>query len=605
MAKITRDKLPRGVKLTIDHTIKGPLNSCDTQLQGEIDSANIKDDQAPFRLNFNLPFLKCIAMETGSDTNYRYKGAALIPFVLPPVQEFFDQDMELTKNTPIPVLDEFSFSFDQRSEAAAIIGPDAFNPDVNKPLDNSGIGDFLLTGNQWAGTLNFDQVGSNYGIQFVILEKMPTIDDTTIETDIGTCQEIFNLELPGTAFISKTEKLNPFILTDISKPLNPYKSYVLVVNPTNNYIPRAFVSLQISLRFKMQIMARDSGDYIQNIPSNHKGVVQDAASIGVAANIPAGDSQIEAEGDDGLQTNIERVDEVFVNKLHGGYNVWSDTPKAEHISDSAAYEVIAVPLFGGLPTIMLGAEEIDKTVDGVTYKNYVGNWMDWLPYLANTEAGGNNSYATNSRRIIPLVNSLCVHHVVLGCHVEPRFWDDMAIKVGVAMGTGMVGDDKGYQQIAYLQSTVLSKDKRLIDSVDGFKSAKWYDKSVQYFTTGNGETRLLNVPLVYPDGVANFQGTTYKTDPSAADNYETGTPIFVGRGYSQTEARVNIADGVNTTASMGVSDTNGAEQWIEVRLQMWGNDDWNDTDQNDRAIFYPGAFWVYIIGKKHLTKVDI
>ena len=123
MATVSRNKLPRGVKLTIDH-IYTPLVNIQNQLQGEIEAENIKADQVPFRLNFNIPMMRCIAAASSDTELYKYKGGMMIPFVLPPLQDDFSIDQVLTKTTPVPVLDSFSFGFDQRGEACSIIGPD-------------------------------------------------------------------------------------------------------------------------------------------------------------------------------------------------------------------------------------------------------------------------------------------------------------------------------------------------------------------------------------------------------------------------------------------------------------------------------------------------
>lgn len=622
MAKISRHKLPRGVKLTINHTISGPLKDIETQLRGEVDTNNLKENKAPFRLNFNVPMLKCIAPEADDSTDYKWKGAAMIPFVLPPTQDFFNQELELTKTTPIPILDEFSFSIDQRGEAASIIGPDPYNnlSGVNESLSKEEFGG----SGSWEGSLNFDSVGSNYGLDFIIIEKQMTLAGGP--SNHALTQEVFSLSMPGTAFISKTEKLTPFAITDIAKPLNPYKSYVLIINPTSNYIPRAFVSIQVSLKFRMELLNRDVQvtNTVQNCPTNHSNAVQDAAAIGIT--VPAGDSTIQAESNDGLQTNIELVDEVFVNKLHGGMNEWSDVPFAEHIDTSAAYEIIAVPLFSNKPTVIMGKRDVTESSGE---KNYVGNWMDWLPYLANTDAGGDNIYPTFSRRIIPLVNSMTIHHVVIAAHVPTNFWSLYTTQLGVGIGTGMVGDSKGYQQIAMLSHTALSEDFKQIDYCNGFNNATYYDKDTVddaaspkvdgYFATHAAETTLLNAALVHPSSGTDWVGTTYKTtEPDGTVVDRTGVPIFVGKSYSQTQARSNISSGQTTTdgrydgaGTMGASAITGQEQWLEVRFKIQPpSDEWNDTavpisDRTGQPVFFPGAFWVYIIGKKHLTKVDI
>jgi len=594
VARISRNKLPRGVKLTIDHVFT-PLQSIETQLQGAITTDNLKDDRSTFRLNFNFPFVRNIAKSATADNTLMYKGAQCIPFVLPPLQEDFSIDQVVGTDLEYPTLEELSFGFDQRSESCSITGPDGYNQSANEKIG---------TASETAGFCNFANVGEKYGLEFIILEKNRVLSTATVytpDTDytnvFANTEEIFNLELPGTAFISSTEKLNPFNISDIGRPFQPYKSYLLLVNPTSNYIPNAFVSLTVSLKFSMKMMQRDNGDDIANIPDYWEGEIQNATAVSI--NVPAGDSQIEADSSDGVQANIQKVDQVLAEKLKGSYNKWSHAPPQEHLKDSAGYEVITVPVFGGMPPIIGG----DKTIDS----NYVGNYADYLPYIANahTSPEGDNQYPTFDRRIIPLVYPMTIHHVVLGTFVHPdtttstgQDWD---IACGVGLGTGMVGDEYTYQQVAYLDINN-SVTGRVIDYFDGWETATYYDEAATDFASDDAHCDLINIPLVYDVGVAGTQGTSYKTTNTAAD-YLTGKPVFAGRGYSQTKPRININQIPGDSASAVEPKTIGSEQWLEVRLKINPNVNWSATT-NSKPIFY-GTFWVYIIGKKHLTKVDI
>ena len=593
MARISRNKLPRGVKLTIDH-VYTPLQSIETQLRGAITTDNLKDERSTFRLNFNFPFVRNIAKSASADNTLTYKGAQCIPFVLPPLQEDFNIDQVVGKDLEYPTLEEFSFGFDQRSESCSIIGPDAYNQTANQKIG---------TASDLAGQSNFGTVGEKYGLEFIILEKNRVLSTTTAYTPdsnytnaFTNTEEIFNLAMPGTAFISSTEKLNPFNISDIGRPFQPYKSYLLLINPTSNYIPNAFVSLTVSLKFSMKMMQRDNGDDIANIPDYWEGEIQNASAVGIV--VPAGDSQIEADSDDGVQTNIQRVDQVLAEKLKGSYNKWSHAPPQEHLKDSAGYEVIAVPVFGGMPPIIGGT----KTLSG----NYVGNYTDYLPYIQNTHVAGTNVFPTFDRRIIPLVYPMTIHHVVLGTFVHPdtttNTGQDWDIACGVGLGTGMVGDEYTYQQVAYLDINN-SVTGRVIDYFDGWKTATYYDTAgaVTDFASDDAHCDLINIPLVY-GAAAGTQGTSYRTTNTAAD-YLTGKPVFAGRGYSQTKPRINISQTPGDTASAVVPKTIGSEQWLEVRLKINPNVNWSTTTDS-KPIFY-GTFWVYIIGKKHLTKVDI
>lgn len=348
-------------------------------------------------------------------------------------------------------------------------------------------------------------------------------------------------------------------------------------------------------------MERDSGNNIGNIPEYWEGEIQDADPVGIL--VPAADGQIEADSGTGVQTQIQKVDLPIAEGLRGGYNIWSHAPPQEHLKTSAAYEVIAVPMFGGMPPIILGER---APAPGSVY---TGNYADYLPYIKNQHAGATNKYPTFDRRIIPLVYPMTIHHVVLGTFTHPDTittdGDDWDIEVGVGLGTGMGGDLYTYQQVAHLDMQNSDTQGRRIDFFDGWKTATYYDSTAATpdYQSDDGRCDLINIPLVYSAVDATTQGTSYKTS-NVASQYLTGQPIFAGRGYSQTSARIDISQTVGDTSSPIASKTKGAEQWLEVRLKIAPDSvDWSGTT-NAKPLFY-GTFWVYIIGKKHLTKVDI
>ena len=134
MSKITRAKLARGAKLLVDH-IFSPLTSAQNELTSRrINADQVQADYAPFRVNLSIPRLSAASNRTrghfpppgGTVPESPFHG---IPFMLPPLQEHlsFTTDTRGAKvfapspSAPEIVLDEVSFSFDQRLEPAAIV----------------------------------------------------------------------------------------------------------------------------------------------------------------------------------------------------------------------------------------------------------------------------------------------------------------------------------------------------------------------------------------------------------------------------------------------------------------------------------------------------
>ena len=126
MAKVTRTKLARGTKLTPDHT-HGILTDAAAQMNAStIAVEQLEASESTFRINWYFPYLGTdfpFGFHTTSALDTRQKFC--IPFTLPPTQDYFDADSsgeKLTRDQPQLVLEEVSFSFDQRGEGAAIIG---------------------------------------------------------------------------------------------------------------------------------------------------------------------------------------------------------------------------------------------------------------------------------------------------------------------------------------------------------------------------------------------------------------------------------------------------------------------------------------------------
>lgn len=121
MAKVTRKPLARGVKLLPAHT-HGVLVDVATEINaGTVSSDQMVKNWVPFRINIPMAYVDSTYCHTPNKQHL-----IAVPFTLMPVQNEFGVTTSLIGTiTPNPgaqpvVLDEVSFSFDQRGEPAAI-----------------------------------------------------------------------------------------------------------------------------------------------------------------------------------------------------------------------------------------------------------------------------------------------------------------------------------------------------------------------------------------------------------------------------------------------------------------------------------------------------
>lgn len=555
MAAITWERLTRGIKLLRQHLFT-PLSAAATALSAKIAQTQMKEGWGSFRINLNVPCLGGSLFNPTEDLH----GLFMVPFALPPVQEFFSIEGQSSATTPLLVLDEITIGFDQRGEPAAI-------HDKTEAT---------------AGLLDYDNLEK---VTFTVsLREQGQEVFGSAGSDIPN-REIFSAELTDLLFTDRNYRANPFLLDGIEQALNPYRTYTLCIDAVGlaqaaaegNH---ALVALQVSLRIRTPLIARDtgSGSNAQNIPTKHSGGKTGAT---VTIQTPVANSTILADGATGAQTNIEVVDRVLLSRLKGGYTEWSDVPPTEHLQHDACYDVIAVPLFGR----------------GVTFSP--ANVAS-LPYIG---AGPLYKSLACDRRIIPLKYPFTLHHVIAvanhvarpnaapGAYTDPKTAGgaNWITRIGVGLGVGFRSDEFNYQQLALLDCTGITFANYSIDSVEEDPASVMGDK-----------IHLLNVPLVYPAG--GTRGLSYPTTFGGVAGTNTGPPIYCGKSHLGTQARSNIANAPNGTSVSPV--TGGQEQFIEVR---WSFGD--TVNGMGHAATYPagtifvgyGGHWVFLIGKKHLA----
>jgi len=607
MAKISRSKLARGAKLLTKHVVDPPVLA-----QAELTGANIAADQmesayAPFRINLSMPVLSSKTNTCQGRDGSPFHG---IPFMLPPLQEHLSfttstrtgKSVTPSDSSPPIILDEVSFSFDQRLEPAAIVG----NFDGSATAAPAGP---AASPNGEISYVNKDRLVIEIGI----MEKKPTWFDPagTLSSNLRPGRTVWSGRIENIYLSDSYVRLNPWVASDINEVIDPMKSYIFVIMAASlgtATIDTALVSIEVSMRFLTKLTVRDSGPTIQNIPARHDGVPNDNLTHAAAGTTGAGINSstsraligtTSAPGDPivandsgsatlGVQTMMAVIDEFERRKLHGGYKMDSDLPMLEELQESAAYSVLAVPLFNNVEFSGMAAREFASQ-----------------PYIT---AGAANTFAID-RRYIPIEAPMTIHHILFTYNWMPfTIWDGanrqvigqiandssstitpaLQLDIGVGIGTGIRGDTFDYQQVG--------KSTQLLNHLS---ATNWYGNAVDLVALGEQATlpfvnasstiataRPWNLELYAMDLVGSGS-------PSLNGMTAQGKPVFVGRATSSTSSRRDI-DG-------GASAVGGAEQWLEVRARL--GDATNAYSQYDPNSMFlgSGGLWVYIIGKTHLV----
>lgn len=501
--KISRKTLAKGVRLTRE-MVTAPLHAIANALSSlSLDGSNLVQPRAPFRVSFTLPLLDSryfTIAQSRPDANL-----FCLPFVLPPLQE------EWGTPSSLPILDELSVSFDQRGEPAAI--------------DSA------------TGKLNYDAT-NQYDLTVSLVEKSRMVAPYIPE------REVVSVHLTPPIFTGAG--LNPFVLGNLNKQIDPNKTYALMISAPK-LSSTALPNLVVSFRFTFPLVSRDSGVEIQNLPLSHLG---EKTPEVIVINDPMVNQQIRAESSVGIHTNVAKLDQRILGKLDAGMTTASDVPPVEHLSVESCYEVIVVPVWGGFGTDNCFA------VSNAIQAPYAGT----APF----------TQPTGDRRLIRLSSPMTIHHVIAVVnyqnprHNVPKDFPDVGTrttvpkhpssaallnKVGVAICTGMGSDQFAYQQIA---SVEWSKASKAAKTIDRFKNAVGGVDSED--PTEPWDSELISVPMVYRSGL---QGTGY-TSP-------TGKPFFVGKANNKTRSRTTVGTMVGGT---NTAVTAGEETFLEVRWTM-------------------------------------
>ena len=587
MAKVTKKNLTRGVKLTTQHVFT-PLTAIETELEDvNIEADQVNVEGGSFRVNLNIPCIDSSAFPTLNVSNYseplRFEHS--IPFTLPPLQGFFDE--RGTTGVPSLVLEEFSFSFDQRAEPAAIADY-FFESGGSKGLRD--------------GYLNYEHLDA-YEIEIALVEK-PVIAKMANAGYVPQ-REIFSVSLRAGLFVGELLRASPMVLPNINKSIDPFRSYLLMIHAPNllsGTSKAAMPSIQVSMRFRHGLVVRDkmASVTVQNMPTHNGAQAGPSITIGN----PAGDDVITADTADGVQFSIHALDDVFVDGLKGGYGKDSAPSPKEEIKDDSCYDVIAVPMWANFTA----QRYVSSYSKGPAYT--LGD-ANSLPYVGTDLAPLATTGTTCDRRIIPINYPFVVHHVIAAVsYAAPGNTEEATHpksitflnEVGVGIGTGFMGDLFDYQQVAYGKWTppggASPKAAVTIDQIKARENGLLSQDSAEPW-----DYELISIPLV--KNGATETGTGYVSQ---------GKPFFIGKAtnlYSAAlPASVARTSCGNVSSVSGVPGTQGCEQFIEVRWAfgdstqglLASEDPVVNGIQSPGEIYVGyGGFWVYIIGKKALA----
>jgi len=455
MSKIDKTELTKGTKLTthdaytVPTSMRSLLNSANTIDNDGIVQPQYESKNGTFRVTWNIPWIgaEWDRLNGRSATNGLGKPY-IIPFVLPPLQEFLEVLGSVNDTTPVITMTEFSYGFDTRGEPALITDPTcgngqgtgedwgaAYRTYQGGTANCTDWEDTAVLVKQWhsnenQGKLSYD-IANRGEFKFSILSKSPTYFDESNSWEFN--ESIYNLSVPITSFMGESERLNPYAETDLNINFDPYKTYAVAIDPftlrdpdqsgTSDQVNLAIVNLTISIKFKHKLVTRDWAGSVNtdpdNIPNQGLAKIQDTITV----NVPGTNSTIEADSsNDGFSTATTTIDQVYRDKLQGGLTGEFDKPPTEHLCQDSGYEVIAVPLWGNqfqnqltMKDIMNGVAPYQYCANRLNTDNAIGtpSLNGTLDYLGADATGGLSHGETMSRAIVPISYPMTIHHIFL------------------------------------------------------------------------------------------------------------------------------------------------------------------------------------------------
>lgn len=566
MAKQVRTFLSRAVKLVTDH-VTGALTSAETDLSTAA-SLVVRDQRKEkfgyVRVHVNIPCMNSLLYPNiiGQDGDVPIELP--VPFVLPPLQEFLNEttpgsgisDGQLAADTPPLDLVEVSFSLDQRDEPA-VIG------------DHLNVDSATLS-----GTGEMDYVQEAYRVKLSLLQKQmktfggvaPWVPET----------EVWSAEVPHLNFAKRDVDNNPIVWPSIEKSCDPMKSFLLTISmpdlveynpPAPEVRTYAAVSINVQLLFRHPIVARDSGETIQNLPDHHDGNKLPRTAQLTGANIPSGSDDLLADNAKGVQWMLKVLDDVFIRRLRGGYYPdGARNDESEQLLEDATYHVQVWPHFNNF-----GAER------RVTPAN-----SSSLPYV-----GVGTQLPTVHRHVMPISTPMTIHHVFAAFNWVGPFSathpgvSDFETEICLAIGSGLPrGDNLDYRTVAYLS---VNGSGRLSAAIDRIKVRP--DGVLTADTNRPWDVEILEVPIVRR---AANDGVGLQTIQ--------GPPYYAGRSSTLMKSRTPVGGVVPGDNVSDISETFLESRWMFQNTAVGGLAGMTATD----SLVGYGGHWLIIIGKKHL-----
>lgn len=548
MSKISRKRLARGTRLAVEHQSSATTPARDLVNNAAFDRDNLVQNRGVCRVNLTVPALRgeffTYAKQPGEGVDF------VIPFTLPPLQEFFDTSGVPSADTPAIVLDEFTLSFDQSAEAAAIV---------------NGLIDYLAS--------------TRLNISVSLVEKpqrrFPSLADTT--AGYTPEREVFSALIPAAAFAGNSFRANPFILTNMGKALSPYKTYGLMIACPDLYAPAGqsidLPSLCCSLKLTHPLVQRDDGN-TQNMPNGLNSQVAPTITVPV----PTVNSVISADSAAGPQTVLNTLDQTFLSKLDGGLTWDSNKPPFEAVQTESTYDIIMVPMWQNCVQSYRGwtATTMVHNPTGVKTETVI-------PYI---DTDGPFAGTTCHRQFVPLTHPFVLHHAIAIANYSspggpgargtpPQYSQTLTTSVGVGINTGLRADFMACENVAWVEWLPSTKDAITIDQYKARPNGT--------LTSAAYDFELFSIPLVGTGGTGYFP---------------QGRPVFCGMSNSNGAPRTPL-NGAGAT-------TLGLEQFLEIRWAMSAPDGFSDvpfSTSPDPDTVYAGfgGHWVQLIGKKSAT----
>lgn len=574
MPKLNKLNFARGVKLSSQH-ISVNLDEVGLAVSDfYLDRDNLAEPKVPFYVNFTFAGFKNNALGFSNPTQKQNGMNANLVFPVPliPTQDNFSSKGDLNSDVPIYVLDSVSVALDLRGEGAAMRYDPAAAP-YPTPATK-----------RWK--LNYE-LAQEQDIELSLLQKDYTFFN---ENQTFPNNSIFTTTIPATiAFAGSESRVeNPYYIYGINKQINPYKSYYLAFSVPNQFDEEFFMS-NLTISFKFYTLLDTDQEGQTNQPNT-----QTKTNYNLNLIPPASYSVISADSATGLQTNLQKIDNAFQEKMTAGLgDKFGNLGTFEEDGDlnkqmfrmPAIYDVIVVPMWQGtygnsglMTTAGTFTEGSDITQGAINPANY--------------PPAGQRLYRgpIQDIRTIPLFYPFAIHQVLCWHNEQSRTGDGyqtfgngsisgfVSGKVGVGLGSCFQSDIYTYEQVAYHLYT--NAWENTIDKITLRDNVfnRQGDFGVNFPRTAG---HLMQVPIT-------------PNSPNGQGFYPQGSPVYCGGGTKRMENRPQAFS------------TNGMENFIEIRWEFNSANGWVDFTEEDppetpQVIAGLGGHFVYLIGKKLLT----